>query len=233
MTRLPDNYFGPKQRIEMLKKEHGHAASILTVAKDILVGDNLCFLFTATIKINGVDVATGHAFTDSPEEPKAVEKAETIAIGRALVNAGYPETDDTFGEEEEPAPVKAKSAPAAAPKAKPKPAPAPIVEEEPDEEEEPAPEPVKAKAKTFTPPVTKRVQKPLLEVEEDEEEAAPEPVKAKPRVFTPPGRAAVPAKKVVVVETEEEEEAVEPEVMPVADKPKRISAAELLAKYHK
>ena len=102
MGRLPDNYLGPKQRITMLKNDYPKEKSaILTESCAWVVGEALCLLIKASIQIDGKTIAQGHAFTDCPEEPKAVEKAETIAIGRALVNAGYPETDDGEGEEVE------------------------------------------------------------------------------------------------------------------------------------
>jgi hypothetical protein len=100
--RLPSNYLGPKGRIQMLKNDYsGDKSSILTEATTVVVGDTLCILVKATIMVLDKVVAQGHAFTDCPEEEKAVEKAETIAIGRALVNFGYPETLDEVEEVEE------------------------------------------------------------------------------------------------------------------------------------
>jgi hypothetical protein len=102
MGRLPDNYLGPKQRVTMLKKEYpADTSAVLTEATHIPMGEALCILIKASISMKGTVVATGHAFTDCPEDDKAVEKAETIAIGRALVNAGYPETLDVEEEEKE------------------------------------------------------------------------------------------------------------------------------------
>ncbi len=101
MGRLPDNYLGPKQRITMLKNDYPKEKSaILTESCAWVVGEALCLLIKASIQIDGKTIAQGHAFTDCPEEAKAVEKAETIAIGRALVNAGYPELDDGESVEE-------------------------------------------------------------------------------------------------------------------------------------
>lgn len=95
MGRLPDNYFGPKERITKLKADYPKDQSaILTESTAFIVGEALCILIKATIQINGKTVAQGQAFTDCPEDDKAVEKTETVAIGRALVNAGYPETSD-------------------------------------------------------------------------------------------------------------------------------------------
>ncbi len=93
MARIPDNYLGPKARIVLFKKEHGVNGSIETETNQLVVGETLCVMIKATVKVNGQVVATGHAFTSSPEEDKEVEKTETVAVGRALVHAGYPEHD--------------------------------------------------------------------------------------------------------------------------------------------
>lgn len=110
--KLPKDYIGPKQRVRMLKKDHADSAVVTEVSMQV-VGDSLCLLVKASIEVNGKVIATGHAFTAEPEEDKELEKTETTAIGRALVNAGYPETlaesDDPEaleGEEEAPKPVK-------------------------------------------------------------------------------------------------------------------------------
>lgn len=98
---LPENYLGPKARISMFKREHGINGSIVTdITSQIMNGDTLCITIKATILVDGKVLATGHAFTSTPEESKAVEKAETIAIGRALIHAGYPELDDGEAEKE-------------------------------------------------------------------------------------------------------------------------------------
>lgn len=103
MGRLPDNYFGPKQRVLMLKRDHpGNTSAILTKAEVIQFGESLRLLVKASVMVQGVVVAEGHAFTD-PDEDKAVEKAETVAIGRALVNYGYPEILDVDEEEDKAA----------------------------------------------------------------------------------------------------------------------------------
>lgn len=94
MGRLPDNYLGPKGRIALFKKDHALKGSIETETLQHVVGENLCITVKALVKVDGVIIATGHAFTSTPEEEKELEKAETTAIGRALVNAGYPEHSD-------------------------------------------------------------------------------------------------------------------------------------------
>lgn len=102
MGKLPENYFGPKQRITALKADYPKEKSaILTDVETLVVGDALCILIKASIILGDVCIATGHAFTDCPEDKKAVEKAETIAIGRALVNAGYPESEDLPEDEDD------------------------------------------------------------------------------------------------------------------------------------
>lgn len=110
MGKLPKNYFGPKQRITKLKQDHPKTESaIKTSATCIVVGETITVLIKATVEINDKIVAEGHAFTDRPEDDKAVEKAETIAIGRALVNAGYPETlDEEDGSEDQDEPAEKK-----------------------------------------------------------------------------------------------------------------------------
>lgn len=153
MGRLPDNYLGPKQRIQMLKSDYPKTASAITTdANMVTVGDTLVVMIKASIAVEDKVIATGHAFTGCPEDDKAVEKAETIAIGRALVNAGYPELleEDEADTEEKPT-TKTKTVPAKEVDSEEKPKKSsglggklgvskPKVEVEKDEEDESAPE---------------------------------------------------------------------------------------------
>lgn len=152
MARLPDNYFGPKQRITKLKADYpGTQSSIQTSVVMLPMGEEtLCVLVKAVVTVNGQVIAEAHAFTGEPENDKAVEKAETIAIGRALVNAGYPETLDEVGGEEyaAPAPKQSKPAPKGLGLGAKKKAPAKVETEEETEETEDEEAPVeKAPAK--------------------------------------------------------------------------------------
>ena len=237
MAKLPDNYLGPKHRIEMLKKDFGHRASITTEVRDIIVtaadgAQTLCFLVTAHVNLDREIISAGHSFTDSPENNKALEKAETIAIGRALVNAGYPELDDGSYEEAMNA-----TAPEAKPAPKPavKPAPAPKTEvkeavADPFEAVTEAPkavEPAKAPAKSTTKPAPK----PLLGFKKPGAAPLdPVPLTAAPIAATPL------ADDPNFMEVEEEtqvEVAVEPEPTETAPAPARMDREALLAKYGK
>ena len=215
MGRLPDNYLGPKARVQMLKKEYpGDESAVTTEIFLSEMGGKVTVVVQATIKTRNAKtgeletVASGHSFTADPWDDKDVEKAETVAVGRALVHAGYPETTDDLDVEEAPVKEekvvekkaglgKAKAAPASK-----KEEPKEEVEEEEAPEEPVAvkqPEPAKkpsglgglgkkkaepAPAPAPEPEGEDEVEDPFEKAEE-EEEAVEEPKKAEP---TPSGK---------------------------------------------
>lgn len=118
MGRLPDNYLGPKARVSMLKADYPADTSAIRTSITLTEHQGkVAVLVKADILIKKHNdvlevIASGHAFTADPWEEKDIEKAETVAVGRALVHAGYPETtvDEVVEVVHAPAPVEAKPA---------------------------------------------------------------------------------------------------------------------------
>lgn len=82
-----DTYIPVPVRIAKFKADHGHKGTIET---EITINyDKAVALSRAVLKIEDKIVATGHSLADLEEGEKALEKGESVAIGRALVNAGY------------------------------------------------------------------------------------------------------------------------------------------------
>jgi len=85
-----DNYVKVNERVVEARKEHGNKLTIKTSVN--LVSDeegNKAALFTAEVSLDGTLIATGHSLSEDLSEPKTLEKAESVAVGRALAFAGY------------------------------------------------------------------------------------------------------------------------------------------------
>lgn len=94
MARVPDNYIPVKARILKLKAEHKDSR----VLTETVTARDDYIIVKASICLEEVVVAQGQALVAVEEaDEKGFEKAETVAIGRALTNFGY----EDKGEEEE------------------------------------------------------------------------------------------------------------------------------------
>lgn len=94
-----ENYVPVSARLAKAQGEHKG----LVIKSDVQINwDKEGALVKVTIEVDGKEVSTAHALAPDLGEDKALEKAETSAIGRALANMGYPAEDG----EEEAAPKK-------------------------------------------------------------------------------------------------------------------------------
>lgn len=115
MARIPDNYIPVTARIADFVRRGGQVMTEVTQATDTYAIIKAVVSYKPiSLSIDGINqdeggmMATGHALVSFVEyEDKGLEKAETVAIGRALTNMGISALgDEEF--EDKPAPKKTK-----------------------------------------------------------------------------------------------------------------------------
>lgn len=86
-----DNYVPVNVRVMEARQKNGDnlTLSTETTALTGTTGAVEGFLVKASVTVGGTLVATGHALASDLSEEKSLEKAETVAVGRALAFAGY------------------------------------------------------------------------------------------------------------------------------------------------
>lgn len=95
---ISKTYVPVADRIKLFKEEHGIKGSIETETNiDFKEG---AAIVKATIKVDGKILAQGQSFAFGLDDEKSFEKAETVAVGRALAFAGY-EADNGVASAEE------------------------------------------------------------------------------------------------------------------------------------
>jgi hypothetical protein len=101
-----DNYIPVAQRL----------AEAQTTLKGLIVEPEVSInweketaLVKVVMRLDGKAIATAHAIAGDLSDDKALEKAETIAVGRALAFMGYPAESADSQEESSPKPNKKKS----------------------------------------------------------------------------------------------------------------------------
>lgn len=100
MGRL-DHYVSVKERVVQARTEHGTNLTIKTTVSLVDGADGAkAALVTAEVSLNGTLLATGHSLSEVLDEPKTLEKAESVAVGRALAFAGY-SADNSIASAEE------------------------------------------------------------------------------------------------------------------------------------
>lgn len=82
-----DNYVPVHVRVMQARTEHGNALSIRTQVQ--MYPEKNTALVGAIVSIGQNVLASGHAIAEDLSEPKSLEKAESVAVGRALAFAGY------------------------------------------------------------------------------------------------------------------------------------------------
>lgn len=104
MGRIKDTYVPVNVRVMTAREEHKTNLSITTELNLIPQTDEgtqvHSAIVKATVALNKEVLSTGHAFCLDITEEKALEKAETVAVGRALALAGY-EADSAIASAEE------------------------------------------------------------------------------------------------------------------------------------
>lgn len=106
MGRLPEGYQTVDSRVEKFRAEHPLGSITTKVVFKTEGGETLGVAFRATVRTEtGAILGTGHGYSDL-EDTKDFEKAESVAIGRALKYAGYPAVDEDSEVEETEKPKK-------------------------------------------------------------------------------------------------------------------------------
>jgi hypothetical protein len=82
-----ENYVPVNVRVVEARQKYGEELSILTEVK--LYPEQGAAVVIAAIVVGTRKLANGHSMTTSLNDKKALEKAESIAVGRALAFAGF------------------------------------------------------------------------------------------------------------------------------------------------
>jgi len=98
MSRIKDTYVPVNVRVMEARKEHGTKLTIKTGVS--LFPESNAALVSAEVSVDGKTLSTGHSLVSELNEPKSLEKAESVAVGRALAFAGY-SADSAIASEEE------------------------------------------------------------------------------------------------------------------------------------
>ncbi len=211
------DYLDVKWRLVWLRSEHPDAqitTEHVTITSEMAI-------FKAQVAIPGGGSATGYGSETAKDFGDFIEKAETKALGRALLALGFgTQSAQELGEDEGPEPVApmrplpARTEPPR-PEAPARPLVAPqaaVAQRGPVAPVAPRPEPIPADARRPAPP------RPIREPEPDEPEFGPIPAIEERREATevPPSRAAEPAQPRAAVRPSPPQPIVRPAPRPVS-----------------
>lgn len=87
MSRIKETYVPVHVRVMDARREHKDKLTIKTSIT--MYPEQSSALVCAEVLLNGNLLATGHAIATDLDEEKGLEKAESVAVGRALAFAGY------------------------------------------------------------------------------------------------------------------------------------------------
>lgn len=90
---IPNDYVNVNDRITKFRKEfpisHEDVTKVGSLLAEVVPQESGSAIVKAKVLVGGTEVASDYAFCQNTSEDKALEKAVTVAKGRALASAGY------------------------------------------------------------------------------------------------------------------------------------------------